>query len=42
VDYAPDLGADYVALADEVLGRLGGYEDARERLGALRAELVPA
>jgi chromosome partitioning protein len=42
VDYAPDLGADYVALADEVLARLGGYEDARERLGALRAELVPA
>jgi chromosome partitioning protein len=42
VDFAPDLGADYVSLADEVLARLGGYEDARQRLGALRAELVPA
>ena len=42
VDYAPDLGADYASLAQEVLGRLGGYEEARERLGALRAELVPA
>ena len=28
VDYAPDLGADYAALADEVLARLGGYEEA--------------
>ena len=42
VDFAPELGADYAALGHEVLKRLGGYEDARERLGALRAELVPA
>jgi chromosome partitioning protein len=42
LDYAPDLGADYLALADEVLDRLGGFEVERERLSALRAELVPA
>jgi chromosome partitioning protein len=42
VDYAPDLGADYVALADEVLEHLGGFDAERERLSALRAELVPA
>ncbi len=41
LDYAPDLGADYLALADEVLARLG-LEEERERLGALRSELVPA
>jgi chromosome partitioning protein len=34
LDYAPDLGADYMALADEVLERLGGFENARERLGS--------
>src|SRR5215218_6205004 len=28
LDYAPDLGADYSALAAEVLGRLGGFEAA--------------
>jgi chromosome partitioning protein len=32
LDFAPDLGADYVALAGEVLARLGGFDDARERL----------
>jgi chromosome partitioning protein len=42
LDYAPDLGADYLALADEVLDHLGGFEAERERLSALRAELVPA
>jgi chromosome partitioning protein len=42
LDYAPDLGGDYVALADEVLARLGGFDAERERLSALRAELVPA
>ena len=42
LDYAPDLGADYLALADEVLAQLGGFGDTRERLAALRAELVPA
>jgi chromosome partitioning protein len=34
LDYAPDLGADYVALAAEVLERLGGFDEARERLKA--------
>ena len=42
LDYAPDLGADYVALAGEMLERLGGFEEPRERLAALRAELAPA
>jgi chromosome partitioning protein len=42
LDYAPDLGADYVALADEVLRRLEGYDEERERLAGLRAELVTA
>lgn len=41
VDYAPDLGADYVALADELLDRLG-YSEYRERLKPLRRELVAA
>jgi chromosome partitioning protein len=40
LDYAPDLGADYIALADEVLSRLDGFADGRRRLAALRAELV--
>ena len=35
LEYAPDLGADYVALADELLGRLGGFEEQRERLGEM-------
>jgi chromosome partitioning protein len=34
LDYAPDLGADYLALAAEVLERLGGFDETRERLGA--------
>jgi chromosome partitioning protein len=34
LDHRPDLGADYVALADEVLGRIG-LEDARRRLEPL-------
>jgi chromosome partitioning protein len=42
LDYAPDLGADYLGLAAEVLERLGGFEEQRERLRALRAELAPA
>jgi chromosome partitioning protein len=41
LDYAPDLGADYLALADEMLERLGLNEE-RERVGELRAELVSA
>ncbi len=40
LDYAPDLGADYLALADELLERLGGFEDARSRLEELRVEAV--
>jgi chromosome partitioning protein len=32
LDHRPDLGADYIALADEVLGRLGGFGEARKRV----------
>src|SRR5271154_6428020 len=35
LDYRPDLGEDYVALADEVLERLPGFEDARKELAHL-------
>jgi chromosome partitioning protein len=42
LDYAPDLGADYLALADEVLSRLDGFGEGRARVAALRAELVAA
>ncbi len=35
VDYRPDLGEDYVTLADEILSRLG-RDDARKRLEPLR------
>ena len=42
LDYAPDLGADYLALAAELLKRLGGYEEQSERLASLRAELAAA
>jgi chromosome partitioning protein len=42
LDYAPDLGADYLTLAAEVLERLGRFEEAAERLASLRAELAPA
>jgi chromosome partitioning protein len=41
LDYRPDLGVDYLALADEVLARTG-FEREREGLAALRAQLVPA
>src|SRR5881227_4292813 len=41
LDYRPELGDDYLALAEEVLGRIGMGE-ARERVVELRAELVPA
>jgi len=34
VDHRPDLGADYVALAGEVLERLPGMSEARQRLAA--------
>ncbi len=32
LDHRPDLGADYMALAGEVLGRLQGFEQARGRV----------
>jgi chromosome partitioning protein len=35
LDHRPDLGADYVALADEILARLPGLADARMRLAQL-------
>jgi chromosome partitioning protein len=37
LDHRPDLGADYVALADELLARLHGLDAARGRLAALAA-----
>ena len=39
LDYRPELGADYMRLADELLARLGD-EESRERLRALREEMV--
>jgi chromosome partitioning protein len=36
LDHRPDLGADYLALADEVLARLGDFEQARRRIPVLR------
>jgi chromosome partitioning protein len=41
VDYRPELGDDYLALAAEVLDRIG-MDDERARVADLRAELVPA
>src|SRR5271168_3066841 len=35
LDHRPDLGSDYVALANEVLERLPGFEDARKELAHL-------
>jgi chromosome partitioning protein len=35
LDHRPDLGADYIALADELLGRLDGLSEARQRLAEL-------
>ena len=35
LDHRPDLGADYIALADELLARLPGLGAARTRLGEL-------
>jgi chromosome partitioning protein len=32
LDYRPELGADYLALAAEILDRRGDFEEARERL----------
>jgi chromosome partitioning protein len=41
IDYRPELGADYLALAEELLERLG-FGEERSRVAALRRELVPA
>jgi chromosome partitioning protein len=41
LDYRSELGADYVALAGELLERLG-FEEERERVSALGRELAPA
>jgi chromosome partitioning protein len=35
LDHRPDLGADYLALADEVLARLPEFAPARGRLAKL-------
>ncbi len=35
LEHRPDLGADYVALAGEVVGRLGGMDGARGRISEL-------
>jgi chromosome partitioning protein len=37
LDHRPDLGEDYVALADEVLGRLSGFASARGQLAKMVA-----
>ncbi len=37
LDHRPDLGADYLALADEVLARIDGLGSARRRLADLAA-----
>jgi chromosome partitioning protein len=37
LDYRPDLGDDYVALADEVLRRLSGFANARGELAKIVA-----
>jgi chromosome partitioning protein len=34
LDFAPSLGGDYLALADEILARLHEFDEARERLRA--------
>jgi chromosome partitioning protein len=41
VDYRPELGADYLALAEELLRDIGMDEESG-RVAELRAELVPA
>jgi chromosome partitioning protein len=35
LDHRPDLGTDFLALTDELLGRLGGYKDARRQLAQM-------
>ena len=40
LDYAPDLGADYLALAAEILARLGGFDETRERLSSAPSSAI--
>ncbi len=35
LDHRPDLGADYIALAGEVLARLGGFEQAASQIASI-------
>jgi chromosome partitioning protein len=35
LDHRPDLGADYLAVAEETLARLGGFDGARGRVATL-------
>jgi chromosome partitioning protein len=41
VDYRPELGADYLGLAEEILRDIDMGEES-SRVATLRAELVPA
>lgn len=41
LSHRPDRGEDYLALAEELLDRLG-MDEQKERVAALRSELVPA
>ena len=41
LDYRPELGADYLGLAEEILDRIG-FDEQRARVSELRAELVAA
>jgi chromosome partitioning protein len=41
LDYRPELGSDYLSLAEELLERLG-FDEERVRVAAIRRELVPA
>jgi chromosome partitioning protein len=41
LDYRPELGADYLSLAAEVLARLG-FDEEQGRIDPLRQQLVPA
>jgi chromosome partitioning protein len=40
LDFAPSLGGDYLALADEILARLHGFDEARERLQASKSSAI--
>jgi chromosome partitioning protein len=40
IDHRPDLGADYLALADEILTRIGGFEQARRLVRSLSLQVA--